>query len=192
MLFSWTPGRRGLFERHRLIFALQLTLNVLLHAGELTRDQIELLVKPPSAQATNPVEGWLNDSAWCSVVGLSQLDAFASLPQDMEGGAKRWKEWCELEQPEIEPLPQEWKRLSPFERLMVVRALRPDRTTLAAALYVKEMLGAKYVEPIPFDLAISFEDSGPAVPIFFLLSPGVDPVGVVRALGGSLGMSADA
>ena len=185
------PCRRGLFERHRLIFALQLTLNVLLHAGELTRDQIELLVKPPSAQATNPVEGWLNDSAWCSVVGLSQLDAFASLPQDMEGGAKRWKEWCELEQPEIEPLPQEWKRLSPFERLMVVRALRPDRTTLAAALYVKEMLGAKYVEPIPFDLAISFEDSGPAVPIFFLLSPGVDPVGVVRALGGSLGMSAD-
>ena len=185
------PCRRGLFERHRLIFALQLTLNVLLHAGELTRDQIELLVKPPSAQATNPVDGWLTDSAWCSVVGLSQLDAFASLPQDMEGGAKRWKEWCELEQPEIEPLPQEWKRLSPFERLMVVRALRPDRTTLAAALYVKEMLGAKYVDPIPFDLATSFEDSGPAVPIFFLLSPGVDPVGVVRALGGSLGMSAD-
>ena len=75
----WVPCRRGLFERHRLIFALQLTLNVLLHAAELTRDQIELLVKPPSAQATNPVDGWLTDSAWCSVVGLSQLDAFASL-----------------------------------------------------------------------------------------------------------------
>ena len=183
---------RGLFERHRLIFSLQLVLRILMQAGELTPDQVDLLVKaPPTIQAENPVEAWLPDSAWAAVMGLSQLEAFASLPADMEGGAKRWQEWVEFEQPESEALPQEWKRLSAFERLLVVRALRPDRMTLASTIYVKDSLGAKYVDSIPFDLSTSFEDSAPAVPIFFLLSPGVDPVKAVRTLGASLGMTED-
>ena len=92
---------------------------------------------------------------------------------------------------ESEALPQEWKRLSAFERLLVVRALRPDRMTLASTIYVKDSLGAKYVDSIPFDLSTSFEDSAPAVPIFFLLSPGVDPVKAVKTLGASLGMTED-
>ena len=74
---------------------------------------------------------------------------------------------------------------------MIMRALRPDRMTLAILRWVGDVLGSHFMTAINFDLALSFEDSGPAVPIFFLLSPGVDPVGVVRALGGSLGMSAD-
>jgi hypothetical protein len=49
--------------------------------------------------------------------------------------------------------------------------------------WVVSVLGAKYGEAINFDLPVSFEDSGPAVPIFFLLSPGVDATAEVRALG---------
>ena len=52
------------------------------------------------------------------------------VPADMEGSWKRWKEWSEHEQPETQPLPQEWKRLSGFRQLMIMRALRPDRIVL--------------------------------------------------------------
>ena len=180
---------RGLFERHRLIFSSLLTIKVLQQQGELLQEEVDMLIKAPkSVERENPCSSWLMDAAWFSVVALStSAEAFANLPQDVEGSWKRWKEWIESEQPEKMPLPQEWKRLGGFQRLQVVRAVRPDRMMLAIALWVRESIGSKYVDAIPFDLRVSFEDSAPAVPIFFLLSPGVDPVVPVRALGAQLG-----
>jgi len=63
---------------------------------------------------------------------------------------------------------------------------------LAIMLWVKEELGARYAEAVPFNLAASFEDAGPATPVFFLLSPGVDPVVAVRELGAPLGFTEEA
>jgi dynein heavy chain len=82
----------------------------------------------------------------------------------------------ELERPEDAPLPGEWKKLGEFQKIVVVRALRPDRMSEALSIFVKAMLGAKYVESKPFNLKESFGDSSPYTPVFFILSPGVDPV----------------
>ena len=170
---------RGLFERHRLVFAAKLALDVLRSTGEITADDVELLVRPGKLlDRTNVLSSWLPDSTWASVVALAEAkpSVFASLPQDMEGSWKRWKEWCDGEAPELEPLPQEWKRLSSYNRLVLVRALRPDRMHMATRLWVNESLGVRYGEPLPFDLELALADSSPSTPIFFLLSPGADPV----------------
>lgn len=42
--------------------------------------------------------------------------------------------------------------------------------------FVEEKLGSKYVMGRAIDFATSFEESGPATPMFFILSPGVDPL----------------
>lgn len=42
--------------------------------------------------------------------------------------------------------------------------------------FVEEKLGSKYVIGRTLDFAVSFEESGPATPMFFILSPGVDPL----------------
>lgn len=42
--------------------------------------------------------------------------------------------------------------------------------------FVEEKLGSKYVAGRTPDFAASFEESGPATPMFFILSPGVDPL----------------
>merc|ERR1740133_686225 len=151
-------------------------------------DLLMLIQNPRNMEKENPQPAWLPDPCWGSVQALAVVDDFASLPADIDGS---WKEWVEHEQPETQPLPQEWKRLSGFRQLMIMRALRPDRMTLAILRWVGDVLGSHFMTAINFDLALSFEDSGPAVPIFFLLSPGVNPDADVKVLGNGLGKTED-
>ena len=69
---------------------------------------------------------------------LTQARAnLVALPAEMEIHSKRWRDWHESEAPEAEPLPNEWKRLPHFETLLVLRAMRPDRLTLALDAWVR-------------------------------------------------------
>jgi hypothetical protein len=86
---------------------------------------------------------------------------------------------CALHCAEDEPLPGDWKRMPEFDRLLLFRALRPDRLTAAMKKFVTNMIGSKYVTSQPYDLERSFQDSAPGTPIFVFLSPGVDVVSVV-------------
>lgn len=49
--------------------------------------------------------------------------------------------------------------------------------------FVEEKLGAKYVERTRLDLVKAFEESSPATPVFFILSPGVDALKDLETLG---------
>jgi dynein heavy chain len=49
----------------------------------------------------------------------------------------------------------------------------------------------RYINSEPFDLALAYEDAKPEVPMFFVLSPGVDPVKAVEKLGTPLGFTVD-
>ena len=44
-----------------------------------------------------------------------------------------------------------------FDRLLLFRALRPDRLTAAMARFVANVLGAQYTTSQPFDLERSFK-----------------------------------
>jgi len=108
------------------------------------------------------------------------------------GSAKRWKEWMELERPEAEPMPGDWKKLPLFQQLLLFRALRPDRLTNAVSEFVKQVIGVQFTQSIPFDLAKSYEDCSPGTPIFIFLSPGVDVAAAVEKLGLQLGYTSEA
>ena len=80
-------------------------------------------------------------------------------------------------EPQSEALPAPWaERLSAFQRLAVLRCLRPDKLVPAVRDYVIEALGPRYVEPQEFELQPIYNDSLPSVPLIFLLSPGADPM----------------
>ena len=57
--------------------------------------------------------------------------------------------------------------------------------------FVEEKMGTQYVENRQVEFAKSYEESGPGTPIFFILSPGVDPLKDVEALGKKLGFTFD-
>lgn len=43
-------------------------------------------------------------------------------------------------------------------------------------MFVKDYLGAKFIESPPFDLTGAFADSRNTTPIIFVLTPGADPI----------------
>lgn len=59
------------------------------------------------------------------------MEEFQGLDRDVEGSAKQWRKWAESECPEKEKLPQEWKKKSLIQKLIFLRAVRPDRMTHA-------------------------------------------------------------
>jgi len=63
--------------------------------------------------------------------------------------------------------------------------------TYAVSLFVEEALGTRYTENRTIDFATSWEESGPSTPMFFVLSPGVDPLKDVEAHGKKLGFTFD-
>lgn len=51
--------------------------------------------------------------------------------------------------------------------------------TYAIAAFIEEKLGARYVEARTVEFAKSYEETSPGTPIFFILSPGVNPLKVI-------------
>ncbi|EFC48546.1 hypothetical protein NAEGRDRAFT_55628 [Naegleria gruberi] len=196
-LFSYVS--RGLFERHKLIFSMMLCIEIMRKKGEIEPNQIDFLLRAPRVDGVERKEtviGWCSELSWAYVQALTAIEgtspAFSLLPDDMAGSWRRWKEWTEFEKPEEKPLPLEWKNLLPFQKLLIIRCLRPDRLTMAVTNFVKERIGEKYVKDIPVDLEVSYGDAGPTTPLFFILSPGVDPVKAVERIGEKFGFTESA
>ena len=176
-LNCFTYVSQGLFERHKLVFASQLCFRILAQQGELPQDYFDFLLRAPTeAGVDNPLSEWMDEKAWSTLQSLKQFEAFERLPDDIIGSSKRFREWYELERPEDASLPGDWRKMSEFQKLLILRTLRPDRTSESLSIFVKKVMGGKYIFSEPFNLKKSFADATPSTPIFFILSPGVDPV----------------
>ncbi|KAJ3180788.1 hypothetical protein HDU85_003867 [Gaertneriomyces sp. JEL0708] len=189
MVFVYTT--RGLFERDKLIFLAQMTFQILIAQGDMDMQELDFLLRGTRIVNVKSPLDWMTDGSWGMVKALSNMEQFRSLSSDIEGGSKQWKKFCELEVPENEKLPQEWKNKSPLQKLCILRCIRPDRMTYAVRNFISQKMGTKFINTSRVPLPKSYEESGPATPIFFILSPGVDPVKEVEALGRQLGVAED-
>lgn len=187
--FNYTT--RGLFEQDKLIFTVLIVLQIQLLSTEINHKQVDFLLRYPAIPDLKTPVDFLSDLSWGGIHGLVKMSEFRDLDKDIVASAKRWKAFVEIETPEKEKFPQEWKNKTAFEKLCMMRALRPDRMTYALRFYIATTFGQKYIEGRSIEFAKSFQESGPAVPIFFILSPGVDPLKDVELLGKSIGFSTD-
>ncbi|XP_065180851.1 dynein beta chain, ciliary-like [Sycon ciliatum] len=189
-VFNYTA--RGLFERDKLIFTSQVCFQILMKKKEIKPDELDFLLRFPAVpNSVSPVD-FLSNLSWGGIKALSGMDEFRNLDRDIEGSAKRWKKFVDSECPELEKFPQEWKNKSSLQKMCMMRALRPDRMTYTCQMFIEEKLGRKYVESRSMEFSKSYEETGPATPVFFILSAGVNPVKDVQILGEKMGFTPDA
>jgi len=183
-------ANRALFERDKMIFLAHLTFSVLQDLGEIKFEELDFLMKYPAVLTASPVD-FLNEISWGGIKALAEMDEFKGLDKDIEGSAKRWKKFVDSDKPEKEVFPQEWKNKSGLQKLCMMRALRPDRMTYAVSGFIEVELGEKYTEGKQVEFSKSYTETSPANPVFFILSPGVDPLKDVEKLGKQLGFTED-
>ena len=188
--FNYT--RRGLLERHKLLVATMLCLRILIRKKKIDELEVASLVKKEVAiDVPNQAESlkFLPEAVWPAVKGLENLKVFNNLIQFMESEALQWRKWYAEEKAEIAELPRQYKDISLFHRLLILRAMRPDRLSGALTQFVIENLGEPFIEQTPFDVFTTYAEMTPATPVFFVLFPGVDPTPDVERVGHSIGVS---
>ncbi|KAL6081787.1 hypothetical protein STEG23_030108, partial [Scotinomys teguina] len=182
---------QALFEKDKLTFLSQMTFQILLKRKEIDPLELDFLLRFAVEHTYSSPVDFLTTQSWSAVKAVALMEEFRGLDRDVEGSAKQWRKWVESECPEKEKLPQEWKKKSLIQKLIILRAVRPDRMTYALRNFVEEKLGAKYVERTRLDLGKACEESSPATPVFFILSPGVDALKDLEVLGKRLGFTID-
>ncbi|RZC39341.1 MT, DHC N2, AAA 7, DHC N1 and/or AAA 9 domain containing protein [Asbolus verrucosus] len=188
-VFMYTT--RGLFECDKLIFMAQMSFQILLHANEINPEELDFLLRFPIVpNMTSPVD-FLTNLSWGGIKALAMFDEFKGLDKDLEGSAKRWRKFVDSECPEKEKFPGEWKNKTSLQHLCMMRALRPDRMTYAVRCFIEEKLGNKYITARTVEFAKSYEETSSSTPVFFILSPGVNPLKDVEKLGKKLGFTFD-
>uniref|UniRef100_A0A8C4X3E5 Dynein heavy chain n=1 Tax=Erpetoichthys calabaricus TaxID=27687 RepID=A0A8C4X3E5_ERPCA len=100
-----------------------------------------------------------------------------------------WKNVYDSAHPNEMTLPEPWDDLlSDFQKLLILRCIRPDKIIPAVQHFIIDNMGPSYVEPPTFDLQCSYMDSTCSTPLVFILSPGADPMAVLVKFAEEKGM----
>ncbi|GAA6224990.1 dynein heavy chain 11, axonemal-like isoform X1 [Lates japonicus] len=182
---------QGLFERDKLTFLSHTAFQILLKQGLIDAEEFDFLLRFPVETSKLSSVSFLSPQVWGAIKTISTMEDFIGLDRDMESSPKRWRKIVESSCPEKERLPQDWKNKSSLQKLIILRALRPDRMTYTLRTFVEESMGTKYVDAARLEFDKLYDESGPSTPVFFILSPGVDPLKDVEKLGLKLGFSID-
>lgn len=190
---------RGLFERDKMMFKLMVTLKISVVAGSLTNADVMVFLKAGSSLDKNNERAcpfrWMNDKVWINAIqltrhgfGREQTPVFRELTDLLQRNEVGWRKWFDENEPENCPVPEYEDRiamertLGPFIRLVLVRALREDRTGIACAQFIDNQLGPRFTSPVTDTIVDIYDESEARKPVLYLLSAGTDPTSMIDEL----------
>ena len=168
---------RSLFEKHKLLFSFMLTAKLKEAQGRVAENEYEFLVNTvPGLENPTDTDNptlWLPGAVWNRLCELSLVGReFSGMAKGFGKQEDTWRRVYESNSPHRESFPGEYNL---FQKLCILKVLRPDKLVPAVQEYIISEMGEAFINPPPFDLELSFNDSTYATPLIFVL-PGADPL----------------
>ena len=174
---------RSLFEKHKLQFSFMLTVKILQGNKEIDPAEWRYFLTGPQGTVVIPPNPatWLNDNQWRGMYeeihGAEQLPVCQGLEKYFITHIDQFRPIFDASNAHEVPLPGPWpEKLNPFQRMIVLKAIRPDKVVAAVIDWITLKLGRPFVESPTFELAKVFGDSTVTTPLICVLSPGSDPI----------------
>ena len=175
---------RGLFEKHKLLFSFLLTTKILF--GDDKIDPLEwryFLAGPLGDAAMIPRPenfNWIPEKEWGEkyrqLCGMDLLAKMKGIKDAVLNNPEGFRKLYDSQNPHDEPLPSEWdSKLDDFEKMIMLKMLRPDKITNAMQKYIIANLGKEFIDPPTLELKKCFNDSNTKTPLIFILTQGTDP-----------------
>ncbi|RHY30280.1 hypothetical protein DYB32_004445, partial [Aphanomyces invadans] len=177
---------RGLFESHKLLFSLLISVRIAMEAAVVSPADVALLnpvvVDPLAIRPQELADGHIT-SKQMGVVETLAASCFAmeGLPLSMHMYPEAWGQWIRHDDPYCATMPDDFDvKLTSFTKLVLVKALRQDRGIASAVSFIARSLGPQYTKSPPFVMADIFADLSKTVPCVFVLSSGADPTSILH------------
>ena len=183
---------RSLFERHKLLFSFILCVKILQGEDMIDGVQYRFLlsgISPDHRPDPLPESSWLKDNAWSDLMDLAGLERFRELPQSFNDHLSEWQQVFDSSEPHKMTFPAPFDKITPLERLCILRCLRRDKIELSMQDFIIHYQGQRFIQPPPFDLKACYNDSTITTPLIFVLSSGSDPNKELDILADDLNMS---
>ena len=151
---------RSLFEAHKLLFSFMMTIKIAQFENKIDNDQWRFLTagQTPGApyEAENPCPTWLKKRSWQEICTLNNLKQYNKLAENFKANEKEWKIYFEDDNTHKAHIPAGLNdTLNQFEKMCVLRCMRPDKISDAVQGYVTSEMGMRFIEPPPFDFPLS-------------------------------------
>jgi len=181
---------------HKLLFSFLLCTKILFGNNEIDQQEWRFFLAGPSGQIDekpNPTS-WLDDLEWQqSYRQLYTMDKtlpiFAGIEDYFINFNVKFKKLFDSLSPHEEEWPGEWNtKLNSFQKMILLKVIRPDKISLAIQNYVIEKMNEDFVKPPTFKLSECFLDSANTTPLVFVLSAGSDPITPFKAFAEEHGM----
>ena len=195
--FTFNYVRRGLFDRHKIIFTTLLTFRILLKDKKVNPLEASFLIegkkdKDIGDYLNNMQKDYLKETQVASAKALEAIPVFENIMELLmnSGEVNYWKKWLNSPNAESIDLPRCYasnKDITAFHKLLLIRALRPDRINSALILYISEVMGEKFITNNIFSMQDTFKETSRITPMFFVLFPGYDPTVKVEEQGALVG-----
>ena len=170
---------RGLFNQHKLIFSFLLAVSIEMQEKHTITQQdyngflYGTLADTPE-YSYPPTARW-SMKGWVQFTNLSvKMKSLQKISNSMQSKPEQWSEFFEQEDLRKAPMPME--EVKPFQRLLMVKLFREEKTIFQVEQYIEETLGAEYVHPPPVLLEKVFQDTTYDTPLIYILSSGADPL----------------
>ena len=170
---------RSLFEKHKTLFSFILCISILQGDGLIDEGEWRFLLSGATGkiETTNPDPSWITEQMWQDLCFISaSLPSFKGFAASVGENVAHYKEYFMCIAPQSQPMAGSWNDdLNKFQKLIVLRCLRPDKMIVGVQDFVAAHLGEQFIKPPPFDLEKSYKDSTAMTPLIFVLSQGADP-----------------